>query len=692
MEKQSIFDLMAAEGFDMDAPVFTPDMEYSDSKYVKDEEDLRDMSMIAERCKFVSYCKDNIDIVDYHNKFALMSILAHGINGNEVAHDYFGQMPTYKKHVTEQHYKAAYKADMPQTCTRIMNDVGFDCPSGGCKKDNGEVVKSPIEFAKVDVSDILNWFEDVPEPVNVVAITPQAAVVNDKDRLLKRFTPEGYEKLAKLHAEDEDNFFEIMNKLTLKITNANKNDKALLPTVAKFKKDVEAAIKGMDKATLNKREPWWDAETGFFNANVLAAEMVKKKPMIYMDSKFWVYNNGYYEKYDNIDFLSSDIKKILKLKSDDRYEEKTITQLRNDNILRERFTPDIEYINVKNGLLNWKKGKLLPHDPDIKCIHQINADWIEENYTPICPTIDRFLSDIFPADCIDMLWQFFGYSMIASTKAQKMWILLGEGKNGKSRFIQILKALIGKKNCSNESFKNLTGERFNTINLNHKLLNICDDMESAIIDYTAKLKMLVEGAELSAEYKGVQSFDIEPYARLLVALNNIPRMKDTTYGLYRRLMIVPMFKEITKEDRDPDIVEKMEKELDGMLYKAVMALQALANNKMEFVDPPSCIAELNKFKVVNDPVLAFLTECVKDSLESQKKDFIKRSVLFDSYREWCKSAGHHNIGKASFNSQVETKYKFKLITVDGVRRWENKVETNEDIDDDWELNSNTITE
>ncbi len=103
--------------------------------------------------------------------------------------------------------------------------------------------------------------------------------------------------------------------------------------------------------------------------------------------------------------------------------------------------------NCENGVIDLKTGELLPHDRDFlftkisSVAYQKDAD---------CPNWKTFLESIFideqgqpNYEIIDFMQKAIGYSLTGDTTEQVMFFLFGNGRNGKSTFINTVQQPLG---------------------------------------------------------------------------------------------------------------------------------------------------------------------------------------------------------------------------------------------------------
>ena len=102
----------------------------------------------------------------------------------------------------------------------------------------------------------------------------------------------------------------------------------------------------------------------------------------------------------------------------------------------------------------------------------------------------------------------------------------------------MVQTMLGEENISSLDLAEL-GERFKTAELFGKLTNVGDDIGDEFIANAAVFRKLVTGERITVERKGQDPFEFNNYSKLLFSANNIPRIKDKTGAVQRRLVIIP---------------------------------------------------------------------------------------------------------------------------------------------------------
>jgi putative DNA primase/helicase len=107
---------------------------------------------------------------------------------------------------------------------------------------------------------------------------------------------------------------------------------------------------------------------------------------------------------------------------------------------------------------------------------------------------------------------------------------------------------------------------------------------------------------------------------------------------------------VTQNRRDPNLVDKIAAERDGILLWALDGLRRLVANNYMFSETERTKNELQRYKIESNSALMFIEECceVKDGEECV------RETLFERYREYCTKNGMSAMSQIKFNKEVES--------------------------------------
>ena len=258
----------------------------------------------------------------------------------------------------------------------------------------------------------------------------------------------------------------------------------------------------------------------------------------------------------------------------------------------------VDKINFRNGTLNLKTMSLVKHDWKDYFRYVLPYDY---NPGADCPMFRRYLDEVIPEkEAQDVLAEYIGWLFIPELKLEKILFLYGSGCNGKSVFVEIVEALVGKDNVSHESLSDLCGEygANSRVNLSGKLLNTCSDVApNAFAGDLFKRLASQEPISMKTLYKDVITTD--EYARMLFCLNEFPRTNDISNGFYRRFLIAPFQVEIPKARIDPELSRKIiAQELPGIMNWALEGRKRLVTDK-RFTESPVMNRALEEYRSRN---------------------------------------------------------------------------------------------
>lgn len=253
-----------------------------------------------------------------------------------------------------------------------------------------------------------------------------------------------------------------------------------------------------------------------------------------------------------------------------------------------------EKINFLNGTLNLKTGRLEQH---------LYSDYfryvLPYSYNPnaMCPMFMKYLDRVLPdKDAQKVLSEYIGW-IFTSLKLEKCLFLYGSGRNGKSVFVDIIEALLGKENVSHESLSDMCGENGDRsrANLSGKLLNTCSDVAPNAFSGDI-FKRIASGEPISTRqlYKDVTT--LTDYAKMIFCLNELPKTNDKSNGYFRRFLIVPFKVLIPKKEVDPKLAEKIiSTELPGIMNWVLEGRKRLITQSA-FTESSLCQKQLEEYR------------------------------------------------------------------------------------------------
>jgi P4 family phage/plasmid primase-like protien len=297
--------------------------------------------------------------------------------------------------------------------------------------------------------------------------------------------------------------------------------------------------------------------------------------------------------------------------------------------------------NFKNGTLDLETLEFREHNEADYC--SIQADY---NYDPSkeCPRWEKFIAEICDNDGKRkaLMQEISGYVLFDDNSLQKCFMLIGEGANGKSVFLDILTEVFGRKNVSNVEMSGLA-ESFQRILLMDSILNISTETQTDVKGAESVFKQIVVGDPINGCYKNKDFISFRPRSKIILACNEFIKSKDMTHGFIRRICFVNFPNKFVDEPdpfndnekkADKDIISKLMEELPGIFNWALKGYRFLKEVK-EFIKTDDEDELVRDFTESINPVLIFMREY--PFVEGY--DYIWADV-YDDYQEWCKKSGH----------------------------------------------------
>lgn len=306
--------------------------------------------------------------------------------------------------------------------------------------------------------------------------------------------------------------------------------------------------------------------------------------------------------------------------------------------------PQPDLMNFRNGMLNWRTGELLPHEPGYRSTVQLGVDWTPEE---TCPTFDSFLGDVMHADYVDLAWEMLGYLMYSGNPLQTAFLLYGSGGNGKGTLMRIIEDLLGRENVASESLDDLNGNRFSAVNLFGKIANLAGDIDGTYQESTANFKKLTGEDTYAGERKFGQRFNFQSWAVPVFSANKIPGSADVTEGYLRRWVVLHFHKKI--ENMIPGFSDRLASELPGIAVKAVGALRrVMARGK--FAPQGEAVKGKEEFALQIDQVRQWAAS--GDAISSPGT-LTPLMDLYASYSLWAGRSGQGRLREAEFSHRLE---------------------------------------
>ena len=233
--------------------------------------------------------------------------------------------------------------------------------------------------------------------------------------------------------------------------------------------------------------------------------------------------------------------------------------------------------NFQNCVLELETGKTREHsEADMSSI-QVGYDYDIEAK---CPRWGKFISEIMAGreTSMNLLQEMVGYILYSDCSLQKCFFLIGDGANGKSVFLNVIRAVFSEANVSNVEMSSLI-EPFQRINLINSLVNISTETNSNVKGAESIFKQIVVGYTINGCFKNKDFVNFNPRCVMISACNEYIKSRDTTSGFLRRICFIDFPCKFEGEKADIELESKLKAELPGILTGLMKAINAYENKR-----------------------------------------------------------------------------------------------------------------
>ena len=410
---------------------------------------------------------------------------------------------------------------------------------------------------------------------------------------------------------------------------------------------------------------------------ILEAAKSRNWNLTYKDACFYIYSGTHWQPID--DESTRHVLKVLIVKFG--YPEIESRSIEFINKLFLQFVHDasalqLDYkkqslINLQNGTLKFSASGATLHPFHSKdfATHQLDFDYNPHAQNQLFLS---YLNDVLPdKDTQKTLQQIAGYLFVKDLKLELVFLLYGEGRNGKSVFQEVLTGVIGHSNVSSYSLEDLTKDTgYCRIKIANKVVNYGTDISMQSLKNDA-FKVLASGEPIAAREIYRSNFEMRDYAKLIFNINKIDNANvEHTTGYFRRFLFVPFGVTISDEKIDRDLHKKILADKAGVLNWIIEGANAVVKNRDIFVS-----SECEAFKQ------QFIKEC--DNVSMFEEHYIKPHLsgnfytmpLDECYRDYvsfCNDSGYKGIlSKINFSRRMVTNGFEKFREKTGMRLQKN---------------------
>lgn len=304
-------------------------------------------------------------------------------------------------------------------------------------------------------------------------------------------------------------------------------------------------------------------------------------------------------------------------------------------------TTDKDLVCVNNGVFNYETKVLVDHTPDYVFITKSYVDYKTEVNNPIIKMKNGETWDVeswFDSlsddkEIVNLLWQTASAVIRPNVDFDKAVFLFSTiGSNGKGTFLSLLRSLTGGRSHVSIPLDKLSDD-FALTGLIHASCILTDENDVGVyIDKAANMKSIITKDAITVNRKFKDPLTYIFKGLMVQCLNEFPKFKDRSNSIARRQIYVPMdkkFEGIAIKEIKSEYLKRQDV-LEYVLHKV------LNTDFYEFDIPQSCVDILEEQQILNDPILAFVTDLFDNEtdIDIQSSDALPSSLLYSEYKDW----------------------------------------------------------
>jgi putative DNA primase/helicase len=304
------------------------------------------------------------------------------------------------------------------------------------------------------------------------------------------------------------------------------------------------------------------------------------------------------------------------------------------SILPEELDADPWKLNVLNGTIDLRGGKLLKHN---RADHMTKIAPVEYDPMATAQNWEAVLKRVLPSEELRGFFKrLCGYALTGDVSEHVLPVLYGTGANGKSTVLNALlealgdygiqaapDLLISKRGSHPTELADLFGMR----------LVASIEVEDGRRFAESLVKQLTGGDRVRARRMRQDFWEFDPTHTVFLATNHKPEVRGTDNAIWRRIRLLPFTETIPPDEQDKRLPEKLRGELSGILAWAV---EGCLEWQLDGLQAPDEVLEATgEYRSEMDVIGAFLDECC--ILGDEKT--VSAADLYRAYGEWCKDTG-----------------------------------------------------
>ena len=250
---------------------------------------------------------------------------------------------------------------------------------------------------------------------------------------------------------------------------------------------------------------------------------------------------------------------------------------------------------------------------------------------------------------ITTIGEWLGLALLGlCTREATALVAHGPGSNGKSVLSKLIIDLFGAERTAHLAPQAMK-ERFSRAQLFGAAVNVVSEMPESDLLESDTIKAMISGDAITVENKNEKPFRMIPRAAHFFAANTLPASRDRSHGLWRRLIPIEFHHIFTREDKDPDLLDKLRSEYDQLVPWALdLARQYIERGgykHQDYIDQWR-----GKWRRETDSISAFIEARCELLTSPHDEGALDSETLWQRFRTYADDVGQTGAARMSLTA------------------------------------------
>jgi putative DNA primase/helicase len=299
---------------------------------------------------------------------------------------------------------------------------------------------------------------------------------------------------------------------------------------------------------------------------------------------------------------------------------------------------------------------LIPYELNKEVLEKCLANFsVESGILKVAEEVAPEVVDIFRAwvgEAWPLLFEVIGYCLYPDYPFNKAFMFVGNGRNGKSTFLRLVKQVLGEENVVGLSLQDICLYRFAASELYHRLVNVFPDIPSKPIGYAGWFKVLTGEDTVSAPRKFRESIYFKNYAKLLFSANELPQVEDMSEAFWRRWIVLEF---PNRFEDNPTFFEEAfpEEVIEKIIVLSLLAFLNVYKTRAFSIKGSEADFKEKWLRNANS-IYAYVKDGEENErLTLEKEAYTPADQLYQDYVAWCEENDVEAQTKNMFTRELE---------------------------------------